>query len=66
VELFVGTFAVGHLLMFRFVLLVDPYEDVPFSLPLQRRLIDANQRFMYSQIVRSGLSGGWNVQLQAA
>jgi len=55
VELFVGTFAVGHLLIFTFVLLVDPYEDVPFSLPLQRRLIDANQRFMYPQIVRSGL-----------
>jgi hypothetical protein len=54
VELFVGTFAISLLLIFTFVLLVDPYDDVPFSLPLQRRLIDANQRFMYPQVVRSG------------
>jgi hypothetical protein len=55
VELFVGTFAIGLLLVFAFVLLIDPYDDVPFSLPLKRHLIDANQRFMYPQVVRSGL-----------
>ncbi len=54
-ELFIGTFAIGLLLVFAFVLLVDPYDDVPFSLPLKRHLIDANQRFMYPQVVRSGL-----------
>jgi hypothetical protein len=55
VELFVGTFAIGLLVVFAFVLLIDPYDDVPFSLPLKRHLIDANQRFMYPQVVRSGL-----------
>jgi hypothetical protein len=55
VELFSGTFAIGLSLIFAFVLLIDPYGDVPFSLPLKRRLIDANQRFMYPQVVRSGL-----------
>ena len=55
VELFSGTFAIGLLLVFAFVLLIDPYGDVPFSLPLKRHMIDANQRFMYPQVVRSGL-----------
>jgi hypothetical protein len=54
-ELFVGTFVVGLILCCIFVLLLDPYGDVPFSLPLKRHLIDANQRFMYPQVVRSGL-----------
>jgi len=55
VELFGVVFAIGLLLVFVLVLLVDPYDDVPFSLPLKRHLIDANQRFMYPQVVRSGL-----------
>ena len=55
VELFMGVFAIGLFLVFAFVLLIDPYDDVPFSLPLKRHLIDANQRFMYPQVVRSGL-----------
>ena len=55
VELFLGTFVIGVFLICAFVLLMDPYGDVPFSLPLKRYLIDANQRFMYPQVVRSGL-----------
>jgi hypothetical protein len=53
--LFIGTFAIGLCVVFAFVLLIDPYDDVPFSLPLKRYLIDGNQRFMYPQVVRSGL-----------
>jgi hypothetical protein len=51
--LFVGTFFGSLLLLYVFVLLVDPYGIVPFSLPLQRVLTDPNQRFMYPQVVRS-------------
>ena len=35
------------------VLLADPYDVVPFSLPLERRIVGFNQRYMYPQIVRS-------------
>jgi hypothetical protein len=36
-----------------FILLVDPYGDFPFSLPIDRRIVSINDRFMYPQIVRS-------------
>ena len=36
-----------------FVLLIDPYDVVPFSLPIDRRIVSINQRYMYPQIVRS-------------
>ncbi|WP_448202448.1 hypothetical protein [Azospirillum sp. sgz302134] len=37
-----------------FVLLVDPYDNVPFSPPIERPLMDDNQRFLYPGLVRSG------------
>ncbi len=37
-----------------FVLLMDPYDVVPFSLPIKRPLMDDNQRFLYPGVVRSG------------
>jgi hypothetical protein len=40
--------------LYLFVLLVDPYGDVPFSLPIERPLMDDNQRFLYPGLVRSG------------
>jgi hypothetical protein len=36
-----------------FILLVDPYGIIPFSLPIDRRIVSISQRFMYPQIVRS-------------
>jgi len=36
-----------------FVLLIDPYDIVPFSLPIDRRIVSVSDRFMYPQIVRS-------------
>lgn len=48
-KVFVGATAVFYLL----VLLVDPYDVVRFSLPLDRRIVSISQRHMYPQIVRS-------------
>ena len=39
--------------LYAFVLLIDPYAVVPFSLPIDRRIVSINQRYMYPQIVRS-------------
>jgi hypothetical protein len=36
-----------------FILLVDPYDDLPFSLPIEHRIVSISERFMYPQIVRS-------------
>jgi hypothetical protein len=44
-----GTLAVVYV----FVLLVDPYDVIPFSLPIERRIVSISQRYMYPQIVRS-------------
>jgi hypothetical protein len=44
----------GLALVFAFILLIDPYDVVPFSLPLDRRIVSISQRHMYPQIVRSG------------
>jgi hypothetical protein len=46
---FVGSLAAIQL----FILFVDPYNIVPFSLPIERRLVSISQRHMYPQIVRS-------------
>ncbi|MBP2311253.1 hypothetical protein [Azospirillum soli] len=40
--------------LFLFVLLVDPYDNVPFSPPIERPMMDDNQRFLYPGLVRSG------------
>jgi hypothetical protein len=45
----IGGVAVTYL----FVLLIDPYDIVPFSLPIDRRIVSISDRFMYPQIVRS-------------
>ena len=36
-----------------FILLLDPYGVIPFSLPIDRPIVSISQRFMYPQIVRS-------------
>jgi len=43
---------VGVLLLF--VLVMDPYRNVPFSPPMDRPLMDDNQRFLFPGVVRSG------------
>jgi hypothetical protein len=47
--LFVGGIAGGVL----FILLLDPYDMVPFSLPIERPLVSGSQRFAYPQVMRS-------------
>jgi hypothetical protein len=39
--------------IYSFILLVDPYDIIPFSLPIDRRIVSISDRFMYPQIVRS-------------
>jgi hypothetical protein len=46
---FLGGLAVGGL----FILLVDPYGVVPFSLPIERPLVEGNQRLAYPRLIRS-------------
>lgn len=54
---FIRTFcyaAVGFAgILYLFILLVDPYDSVPFSLPLEREPISTNQRFAYPSLARN-------------
>jgi hypothetical protein len=52
-RLFLGTFLGALAAVYTFVLLVDPYGVVPFSLPFERPLT-STQRQMYPQILRTG------------
>ncbi len=51
---FLGVFAGVAGGLYLFILLVDPYGVIPFSLPIERRIVSISDRFMYPQIVRSG------------
>lgn len=53
VTLFLGVFigSVGG--AYLFILLVDPLDLVPFSLPMERPLVSGDQRYAYTQIMRS-------------
>lgn len=51
---FLGVLAVGCVMIYLFIVLIDPYGVVPFSLPLDRRIVSTHQRYMFPQIVRSG------------
>ena len=53
VAVFVCMFAAATASVYMFILLTDPYGMVHFSLPLDRRIVSINQRYMYPQIVRS-------------
>jgi hypothetical protein len=53
VALFLTLFVGGIGLVYLFILLIDPYDMVPFSLPLERPILSGAQRFNYPQIVRS-------------
>jgi hypothetical protein len=54
VRLLLSVFFGGVALVAVFILLIDPYNVVAFSLPLDRRIVSINQRHMYPQIARSG------------
>jgi len=49
----VGTFVGVLAALYVFILLVDPYGVVPFSLPFERPIM-SNQRQVYPQILRTG------------
>jgi hypothetical protein len=53
VGVFLGTLIGVAAGVYLFILLVDPYDIVPFSLPIDRRIVSISDRFMYPQIVRS-------------
>jgi hypothetical protein len=50
---FLGVLFGGAIAIYLFVLLIDPYDVVAFSLPLDRQIVSISQRYMYPQIVRS-------------
>jgi hypothetical protein len=50
---FIGVLVGGVVGICLFILLVDPYDIIPFSLPIDRRIVSISDRFMYPQIVRS-------------
>jgi hypothetical protein len=54
VAAFLTVFIGGTGGIYLFILLVDPYDVIPFSLPMERRIVSISQRYMYPQIVRSG------------
>jgi len=53
VILFLGVFVGGIVAAALFILLLDPYDMVPFSLPIERPLVSGSQRFAYPQAMRS-------------
>jgi hypothetical protein len=53
VVLFLAILTGGLVPIYLFVLLVDPYDLVPFSLPIERPIVSGNQRHAYAQIARS-------------
>jgi len=53
VVLFFAAFVEVLAAAYVFILLVDPYDIIPFSLPLDRRIVSISFSFMYPQVVRS-------------
>jgi len=43
----------GMAAAYLFILVVDPFDIFPFSLPMERPIVSTSDRFMYPQIVRS-------------
>src|SRR2546425_651090 len=53
VVLFLSTFIGGLVATALFILLVDPYDVIPFSLPIKRPIVSIAQRYVYPQLIRS-------------
>jgi hypothetical protein len=49
----VSVFAGLALAIYALILLVDPYGNIPFSLPLERAPVSTNQRFAYPTLARA-------------
>ena len=49
----VSVFAALSLAIYALILLVDPYGNIPFSLPLERAPVSTNQRFSYPTLARA-------------
>ena len=47
------TFGGGVAMVYLFVLLVDPFDIIPFSLPIERPIVSISQRYMYPMVIRS-------------
>jgi hypothetical protein len=54
VRLYLSIFGGALAAIYLFILLVDPFGVVPFSLPLERRIVSISQRYMYPQVIASG------------
>jgi hypothetical protein len=50
----VATLVGALLAVTAFILMVDPYDVVPFSPPATRPIMDINQRYFYPAVIRSG------------
>jgi len=53
VSLFLVAFVCFIVGTYLFILLVDPYDIIPFSLRIDRPIVSISQRFMYPQVIRS-------------
>jgi hypothetical protein len=53
VAAFLFTFVGGLGFIYLFIVLIDPYDTIAFSLPIERKIVSISQRYMYPQIVRS-------------
>ena len=53
VWIFLGVFLGGLAFGGLFILLVDPHDVVPFSLPIERPLVEGNQRLAYPRLIKS-------------
>lgn len=51
---FVAWFAGGLIIVYLFVVMIDPYGINPLSLPIARAIVSISQRYVYPQLVRSG------------
>ena len=49
----IASFVILVALVYTLIVLVDPYQNVPFSLPLDRAPISTNQRFAYPALARN-------------
>ena len=49
---FIATVLLSIAVVYLFIVLVDPYDSVPFSLPLEREPVSTNQRFAYPSLAR--------------
>lgn len=53
IRLVLGASVVFALMLFAFIFVMDPYQNVPFSPPLARAPISTNQRFAYPALARN-------------